>query len=492
MMPRRLQLTQLLAVFAAALGVAAAEPAQTGPEIIDQALERYLESLSKIENYTIVQDVMGDSATVHYEKRMSDGFPAFVPVSSFTLMKEWLDTHRMSISEAMILGGLQAVAPELAQAKYRQMHDFLDAAKEMAISNLGGGSDQPLESVRDVLVGSATRAGLRELSSRLDEAGAGQVATISRSLAGLGDGSILGQLGKIALGEAKKLAIEHLASAVGGPLGAAAAGVMTGRSGGGGLGALASAGGGAAGVGPQAIGTLAQAGMGALMGGLGALATRAMTPDLSQLDRSGDLMGPDVHAIMHRLRHDFHLAGSAEMSGADTWVLELKDAAAIDLPNAREFNPTGLTLHIDKQLHVLRRASIAGALESGGRRVPVAVDTRFENYRDVDGLLHPFRTVTLVRGVNATLTDAERKQLATLPDLDAEMRKKMEESLARMPPEQRAMVERMMQQQMQKMNQVRAIASAEPTEIVLEVREMRVNGGRPDDLQLPLPRSKRE
>ena len=85
------------------------------------------------------------------------------------------------------------------------------------------------------------------------------------------------------------------------------------------------------------------------------------------------------------------------------------------------------------------------------------------------------------------MTDKERAELAQMrPVMEANM-KEMEASLADVPPEQRAMVERMMRQQMpqmeQMMKQMEALSAAEPTEIVTAVVELRVNQGRPEGLR---------
>lgn len=58
-------------------------PAQTGEEILKQAVEAYETRVQDIEDYTVTQrvDVMGRTVTNHFVKRMRDGHPVFVQAS---------------------------------------------------------------------------------------------------------------------------------------------------------------------------------------------------------------------------------------------------------------------------------------------------------------------------------------------------------------------------------------------------------------------------
>lgn len=461
--------------------------AQSGQDILDEVRARHLERVAGVTDYTVVQDVMDTRATVHFEKVMRDGFPTFVPVSMFTVLQELLDSQRMSFVEAAAQAGLRALASELSAASYSQLGGLLGAAEEIGSATLPvAAGESPLEAVRSILARSAGRAGLEAVAEQVGGARAEQLTAIAGALTGLGEGSVLGQLGKVALGEAKNLAIESLATAVGGPVGTAFASLVQGNAAGG-LGGLFGSGGGGS-VGQQAVGGLASAGMAALMGGVSTIVTQAMMPDLSQLDLAGGrMLGPDLYELLQTIGDNVDVAGSESIDGHDVWILDVRDVSALALRDANGFTAGRVTLHVDRRLHVLRAATIAGEVEVDGKTVPVVMETRLEDYRDVAGLLHPFRSTTSIRGLDATMSPEEREQLARMP---AEMREKlaqMQEQLAKMPPQQRAMAEQMLKQQIpqfeQMLVQLQGVANPEETDITVVVRDLQVNEGRPEALR---------
>ncbi|MFV1987870.1 MAG: hypothetical protein ACC682_11365 [Gemmatimonadota bacterium] len=490
----------LCAVILGAFALPHPAVAQSGPEIAREALARYSDRVANVNEYTLVQEINGTRATAHFEKRVVDGNTTFVSISAFTVIQEALDKQRTGILLAMVqanLGGA-SLEPELSSAPYGQLKNFLGAAGEISSSVLGGGldggvagalgSEAPLDAVRDILVRAAVRTGLEQVAGALGGSTEGQMAQLAGALAGLGDESILGQLGKIALGELKSVALEKLAGALGGPLASTATSLLSG----GGLEGLAdkfgSAGRPGSAMAPQAAGGLAQAGLSALMGGAGMLALDAIMPDLDELDLPTDRMrGPDAYEVLRVAGPSLRVTGSEKIDGNDTWVLEVVDLAGLDLPEAEEFDPTGITLRLDKAQYVVRRTVVSGDLEMEGETIPISMETRLEDYREVDGLLYPFRTVSLIRGMQAAITDEERAEFEQLLPVLQEQMKEMEKQLAQIPPEQRAMVEQLMQQRMpqqeQSFKQLEAMVAAEPTEIVVEVVELRVNQGRPESLR---------
>lgn len=478
-------LTTLLACIVAAQ---ASAQAQSGPEILRTANARYLERVAAIDDYTVVQEVGGTAATVHYEKRIVDGFPVFMPVSMFTVLQERIDAQKMSFLEGAVKAGLQSLLTEVSSTSYAQMGDWLSALTEVGSAVLVDPSQisgSPAERVRHVLVAGAAQAGLRQISQQLASASSGQIGTLAGSLAGLGDGSIFGQLGRIAVGEAKTVVMNSLLPGAGAPL-ASAAGLASGAASGFGSGALGSVAG--AGVGPRAMGALAKAGLSALTGGFRAVMMSAMSPDIGEIDAAaGRLAGPDVHGLMRRIGGNVRVTGSDTLDGHPTWTLEVTDITALHLPDADEFTPSRVTLDIDRSEYVLRRAVVAGEVAADGRHVPVTIETRLEDYREVDGLLHPFRSATVVRGIDQTMSESERQAIASMP---AEMEAKLSEvqaSLAKLPPEQRRMAEQALAQQLPQFAQMltRTAAAVEPDlmDATVVVRDLVVNRGRPESLR---------
>ena len=70
-----------------ALGLSAVVPSVATPqdarEIIQSAIDRYEQRMSGVENYTIVQDVMGFESTSYYEKRTVDGRSVFKLIDTY-------------------------------------------------------------------------------------------------------------------------------------------------------------------------------------------------------------------------------------------------------------------------------------------------------------------------------------------------------------------------------------------------------------------------
>ena len=465
-------------------GLPATASAQSGPEILSIVRQRHADRVAGVDNYTVVQEVKGTRATVHYEKRTVDGASVFVPVSAFTVVQEWLDSQRLSFVEAAARAGLQALAPELSRATYGRFGRFLGTLEEAAVERLGSGDPaNPLQSVRDVLVRGATRAGLQTVADGVGAAGHEQLAAMAGGLTGLGDESILGQLGRIALGQAKNVAVESLATALGGPVGAIVAGLARGDMRG--TFGAAAAGGPPGAAAPSAAATLANAGMAALIGGTRTMVAQAMTPDLGELDRAfAAVSGPDVYEVIRLIGADVKVSGTETVDGHSTWTLEVIDPSTLRLPRDEEFAPKRVALQLDQRAYLLRGWIISGEIVDNGEVVSVSVETRLADYREVGSLLYPFRSVTLVRGVDETLSADEREQMAQLPGALDERIRQVREQLQKMPPEQRAMAERALAQQVpqleQMMQQARATAGGEP--IAIEVQEVVVNRGRPESL----------
>jgi hypothetical protein len=93
------------------------------------------------------------------------------------------------------------------------------------------------------------------------------------------------------------------------------------------------------------------------------------------------------------------------------------------------------------------------------------------DYRDVDGLLHPFRTEMRMSGMaSGSMSPEEREELM-------ENLARAKEQLAQMPEAQRAMAERMMGGQLESMEQMLAEDEFVVTTVVEEIR---VNTGPPE------------
>lgn len=499
--------------------------AQSADEILEEALRLHEARLADVEDLTVVQEVMGSRTTVYFEKKTRDGHPMLVPVGPFQLAQREFgigpgEAAALAAAGAMRrgVGGPPGAAPAggpgapgaggLGDFRNALLEAVARAGMEHAIGEIRGASDDQLGSLFGAL---------EELDPRAAGAAGGEGAAAAPG--GRGEENLAGALGKAALGSLKeqlvksaaKAGMRELAEALGGsaagPFGSFVGALATGEGVGSAFKSLASGllqggipgglpgmqggvpgfgqlpGGAPGGTQGQLLGGLAQAGLSAALGaGMSAL----MRPNMAALDRATAgpaAMGPDVPDLMRRLAGHVRVAGSEEVDGHATWVLEVVDPAAAVPEAGGEFRPTRVTLHIDKKLYVPRLSTIEGELAMEGESRPFAIRTSIGDYRETGGLLYPHHTVTVMEGMDAQVSDEDREKMQEAAE---EMEKKMaemEKQLAELPPEQRAMVEKMMKEQMPQMQrQLEALAAEGPMEIETRVLEVRVNEGPPAEL----------
>lgn len=178
--------------------------------------------------------------------------------------------------------------------------------------------------------------------------------------------------------------------------------------------------------------------------------------------------------MLVRLSERARLTGTETVDGRTVWVLEADDVSGLGFGDG-EFTPTGVTLHLDQEMYVPLRMEMTGTMAVEGESHEVTMITRLEDYREVEGLLHPFRTTITIQGMADAMPAADRAEMQQQME---ELRKQLEE----MPPEQRRMMEEQMKnmpQMRQMMEQMEAAAAGEDVEMTVEVEEIRVNEGPP-------------
>jgi hypothetical protein len=161
--------------------------------------------------------------------------------------------------------------------------------------------------------------------------------------------------------------------------------------------------------------------------------------------------------------------GRETVDGAAVHVVALNDLDDTEFaesiaPGNADFEPKRGTFFVDTELWVPRRMVFEGRLTMEGKPADVTMYMDMQDYRTVDGLLHPFRTAMRVEGLGEAI--------------DPEMRKQYEEmkaQLAEMPESQRAMVEKMMKGQLEQMEKMMGDDGSMNFEITVE--EVRVNAG---------------
>lgn len=178
--------------------------------------------------------------------------------------------------------------------------------------------------------------------------------------------------------------------------------------------------------------------------------------------------------ILARLGDRGRVMGTESVGGRSAWVLRIDDASGLGM-DSDDFAPTSMTIHLDQQDYVPLRMVLTGQMMAQGESHEITMTTRMQDYREVQGLLHPFRSSISIEGMGGAMS----------ADGNADMRKQVEEmqkQMENMPAEQRRMIEEQLEnmpEMRQMMEQMEAMAAGEAVEMTVEVEEVQVNQGPP-------------
>jgi hypothetical protein len=180
----------------------------------------------------------------------------------------------------------------------------------------------------------------------------------------------------------------------------------------------------------------------------------------------------EIYEVAHQLAEHATYVGHNEVDGRSVHVLRVDDLAEIDFGHGAvdedsDFVPERGTLYIDTALFVPRRMEFEGSMttEQGTTDVTSVVD--LHDYREIEGMLVPFRTVVEMQGLSEAIDPEMRQQY-----------EEMKRQLAEMPESQRAMAERMMKGQLE---QIEQMMQGDAMVIEMTVTDVRVNAGPPGE-----------
>jgi hypothetical protein len=184
--------------------------------------------------------------------------------------------------------------------------------------------------------------------------------------------------------------------------------------------------------------------------------------------------GPDAwsgSARVHRQWADrFRVDGTEDVNGRAVYRLAIDDFAGIDMgtPPGQDtpMTPRSAVFYVDKSDLVMVRMEmeLATTTDDGEARV-VTMASTMDDYRDIDGYLHPFRTSISWQGLTAMVPDGMDSS-----ELEQQL-EEMETRLADMPTAQRGMVERMLKPQIERL---RDMLDGAPMEIIVTKLEANV------------------
>jgi len=201
------------------------------------------------------------------------------------------------------------------------------------------------------------------------------------------------------------------------------------------------------------------------MGGM----TNVIPQEMAQADWSN----PFQEEWVERTR----LVGTEQLDGHRVQLFVIDDFSGLDLPGlpggdqgAGEFHPASFQFYLDDDGLFMRKVEMEGeTLQPDGSRSPVRMTIFLEDYREVDGYLHPFVTRIISEGL-LEAADVDREELRAQLD---EMRAQFDN----LPQAQRAMMEGMMGTQIEQIEKM--LVGEGGMEMTLSVKEIKVNAGPP-------------
>ena len=176
----------------------------------------------------------------------------------------------------------------------------------------------------------------------------------------------------------------------------------------------------------------------------------------------------ELYAMMPELVDHATYGGRDRVDGHAVHVVNVTNLQDLEFSRSmgdEDFTPTDGTFYVDAEQWIPRRMRFAGEMhtEEGPRTVTSVIDLL--DYREVGGMLHPYRTTIQVEGLGEAIDPEMRAQY-----------EEMKQQLADLPESQRAMAERMMKGQMEQIEKMMAGGAMTVETIVSDVR---VNQGPP-------------
>lgn len=165
------------------------------------------------------------------------------------------------------------------------------------------------------------------------------------------------------------------------------------------------------------------------------------------------------------------LDGRASLDGGgEAWRISVDDFEGLDVSGmtpagARgDFRPARATFLLDTESLAIRRVVMRGTMESEAGSGPVKIEARFDDYREIGGMLHPFRTEVSVEGMHSIigeegLAEARRR----LEILQARRDSLTEAEKAMLPPVAARRLERL-----------RNLVEEGRVDVTVEVRDLQV------------------
>lgn len=178
---------------------------------------------------------------------------------------------------------------------------------------------------------------------------------------------------------------------------------------------------------------------------------------------------PDPYAGFAEMADRARYEGTEIVDGHNTHVLAFDDLTGMPgmdaAPGQTDIDLRSGLIYIDADGYVIRRMVMEGVANHAGQPQEVTMEVLTEDYREVQGVDFPFRTVVRMTGFAPPGPAMDADEIESMIAM-------VEAQMAMLPPEDRGMMEAMVEQS-------RRMLAGEPMEMTTEVVDLRVNEGPP-------------
>jgi hypothetical protein len=176
----------------------------------------------------------------------------------------------------------------------------------------------------------------------------------------------------------------------------------------------------------------------------------------------------NFYRVYPKIAERAELAGRASVDGEECYVVVV-DLSGLDLDEEMALGDQGDfvlkqgKLCVDTDDHVIRKMEMEGEITADGETRPMTAVTVLSDYREVEGMLHPFRMHITATGLAAGMSEEDAEEARKSLE-------EMEKNLEGLDAAERAMLEPTMGPQMQELRKMLESGQFEVTVITKEVR----------------------
>jgi len=201
-------------------------------------------------------------------------------------------------------------------------------------------------------------------------------------------------------------------------------------------------------------------------------------PEDSDKDAQAAGQWGNPYELLPKIASRARVQGHRQVDGFDTYVVQVDDLSGIDFGQESlgasqdiEVDPKSMTLYLDSKDYLVRQMHMEGTLTRDSTPNPFSMTGHLSDYRNVKGLMQPYKMTISIQGMTGAISDSDRVQAQAALQ-------QWQQRLKNMPAAQRQAMEQMMGPQMKKMQQM---LDSGTMDFTMQVTDVRVNEGPPKD-----------